>query len=43
MGIHRTSFLITTGKIEKTYIKVRAKMHLRMVLQDLEEFAEVES
>ena len=41
MGIHRTSFLINeSGKIEKTYIKVKAKMHLRMVLRDLEEFAD---
>ena len=40
-GIHRTSFLINkSGKIEKTYTKVKAKMHLSMILQDLEQFAD---
>ena len=35
-GIHRTSFLITKkGKILKTYLKVKPKIHAQMILEDL--------
>ncbi len=35
-GIHRTSYLISkTGEILKTYQKVKPKMHLNQVMQDI--------
>ena len=35
-GIHRTSFLISKkGKILKTYLKVKPKIHAQMILEDL--------
>ena len=35
-GIHRTSYLISkTGEILKTYQKVKPKMHLNQVTQDI--------
>jgi peroxiredoxin Q/BCP len=35
-GIHRTSFLISKkGKILRTYLKVKPKLHTQMILEDL--------
>jgi peroxiredoxin Q/BCP len=35
-GIHRTSFLISKkGKILRTYLKVKPKLHAQMILEDL--------
>ena len=40
-GIHRTSFIIDkTGKILKTYKKVKPKVHLEEVMKDLLEIQE---
>lgn len=40
-GIHRTSFLISkSGEILKTYQKVKPKMHINQVMQDITKLTE---